>query len=70
MSREPFGGTRQTRAAWVRQEIQAQHADLLRMVPALNDAPTARLPAVWETITHRCMELWALSSELSGLEQP
>jgi hypothetical protein len=38
------------------------------MVPAMSEAPSARLQAVWEAVAIKAIELRCLCAELEGLE--
>lgn len=68
LHKQPFPTHRVSRAAWIAGELRAQHAQLLAMIPAMSDAPAARLQAVWEAVAHRAIEIRCLCAELEGLE--
>lgn len=65
---QPYPSHRVSRAAWLEGDIRRQHAQLLAMLPALNAGPDARIPAVWEDVMYRAIEIRIACAELSGLQ--
>jgi len=68
LHRLPYPTHRVARAAFVGGLIRAEHHALLGMVPAMSEAPSARLQAVWEAVAIKAIELRCLCAELEGLE--
>ena len=66
--KQPYPTHRVARAAFIGGAIRAEHLSLLAMIPAMSEAPSARLQAVWEAVAIKAIELRCLCAELEGLE--
>lgn len=68
LHKQPYPTYRKARAAWVSGAVRNEHAAFLAMVPAMSDAPSGRIQAVWEAVAIKAIELRCLCAELEGLE--